>query len=248
MCSYSFNISRPTIRFTLLIVLFMFFPSQGFGHEQAILSFQLDPRPFSPALCQTSGQDKAIRIQVAKYRDLVIRKVPGQLVPSESREARVKNYVHFLRLQDLSNGAISQGAIAFDRDHAVIFTAAHPKGLAQSKFIAALPESQQRLGDVALNTFLHLRPTLYAAIDTCGPYPPFVVYGTDEEIDRIEAARRIFAQRVHQFNSDPTASSAFPLPESGMDDGFVDPDAGMGTNVSYHAMNPLNFYVPSQYP
>ncbi|WNM61981.1 hypothetical protein [Candidatus Nitrospira neomarina] len=70
---------------------------------------------------------------------------------------------------------------------------------------------------------------------------------SDEEIDRIEAARRTFAQRVHQFNRGPTASSAFIWHETGMADGFVDPDAGMGTNVSYQAMNPLSFYVPSKY-
>jgi len=185
---------------------------------------------------------------VAKYRDLVVRQVPGQIIPSESGEARIKQYVHFLRLQDLTDGIVAQGAIAFDRDHAVIFTAEHPKGLARGKFIASLPQPQQRMGDAALNTFLRLRPALYAAIDTCRPYPPFVVYGSDEEIDRIEAARRAFAQRVHQFNTDPTASSASGLPESGISDGFVDPDAGRGANVSYHALNPLNFYVRLNYP
>ncbi len=248
MYSYSFKFSRPTSSFTLLIVLFMSFPGLGFGHEQGILSFQLDPRPFSPALCQSSGHNKSIRIQVAKYQDLIIRRVPGQLVPSESREARIKQYVHFIKLQDLTDGVVTQGAIAFDRNYAVIFTAEHPEGVARSKFMASLPASQQQMGDSALNTFLHLRQVLYAAIDSCRSYPPFVVYGTDEEIDRIEAARRIFAQRVNQFNIDPKALSAFTLHETGMADGFVDPDAGMGTNVSYQAMNPLNFYVPSQYP
>jgi hypothetical protein len=185
---------------------------------------------------------------VAKYRDLVIRRVPGQFVPSQSSEARIKQYVHFIRMQDLTDGVVNQGAIAFDRNYAVIFTTEHPEGIARSKFMASLPEPQQRMGNAALNTFLHLRQIFYAAIDTCRPYPPFVVYGTDEEIDRLEAARRTFAQRVHQFNSDPTASIAFTWHETGMADGFVDPDAGMGTNVSYQAMNPLNFYVPSKYP
>lgn len=248
MWYFSFKISRPHFHFTLLIVLLMLCPCHGFAHDQDILPLRLDPRPFSPALCHISGQDKAIRIQVAKYRDLVIRQVPGQFIPSESGEARTKHYVHFLMLQDLTDGVVTQGAIAFDRNHAVIFTAEHPKGLARSRFVASLPKPQQRIGDAALNTFLHLRPALDAAIDTCRPYPPFVVYGTDEEIDRIEAARRTFAQRVQQFNSDPTASPTFTLHESGMADGFVDPDKGRGTNVSYQAINPLNFYVPSKYP
>ncbi|GJL70372.1 MAG: hypothetical protein NPIRA06_30070 [Nitrospirales bacterium] len=185
---------------------------------------------------------------MAKYQDLVIRRIPGQWIPAESREARIKQYVHFIKLQDLTNGVVTQGAIAFDRNYAVIFTAEHPEGIARSKFMASLPESQQQIGDAALNTFLHLRQILYAAIDSCRSYPPFVVYGTDEEIERIEAARRIFTKRVHQFNSDPTALSAFTFHETGMADGFVDPDAGMGTNVSYQAMNPLKFYVPSPYP
>ena len=248
MWHFSCKFSRATFRFTLLLALLLVYPGHGFAHDQDILPLRLDPRPFSPALCQSSGHDKAIRIQVAKYRDLVIRQIPGQYIPSASGEARIKQYVHFIRLQDLTDGVVTEGAIAFDRDHAVIFTAAHPKGLARSKFIVSLPEPQQRIGNAALNTFLHLRPALYAAIDTCRPYPPFVVYGTDEEIDRIEAARRTFAQRVHQFNSDPTASSAFTWHETGMSDGFVDPDAGIGTNVSYHALNPLNFYVPSKHP
>ncbi|WP_443147697.1 hypothetical protein [Nitrospira sp.] len=232
----------------LLIVLLMVCPGHGFANYQDILPLRLDPRPFSPALCQNSGHDKSIRIQVAKYQDLVIRRVPGQWIPAESREARIKQYVHFIKLQDLTDGVVTQGAIAFDRNYAVIFTAEHPEGIARSKFMASLPTSQQQIGDAALNTFLHLRQVLYAAIDSCRSYPPFVVYGTDEEIDLIEAARRVFAKRVNQFNNDPTALSAFTFHETGMADGFVDPDAGMGTNVSYQAMNPLNFYVPSQYP
>lgn len=242
------NFFRPPLRFILLIVLLVVCPGHGFAHDQDILPLRLDPRPFSPALCQSSGHDKSVRIQVAKYRDLVLRRVPGQFIPSESGVARIKQYVHFIRLQDLTDGVVTQGAIAFDRDYAVIFTEEHPEGIARSKFMASLPESQQRMGNAALNTFLHLRQVFYAAIDSCRAYPPFVVYGTDEEIDRIEAARRTFAQRVHQFNSDPTVLSAFTWHETGMADGFVDPDEGMGTNVSYQAMNPLNFYVPSKYP
>ena len=239
---------RPSFRFMLLYVLLLVHPGHGFAQDQDILPLRLDSRPFSPALCQSHGQDKSIRIQVAKYRDLVIRRVPGQFVPPESGQARIKQYVHFIRLQDLTDGIVTQGAIAFDRNYAVIFTADHPKGVARSKFITSLPEPQQRMGNAALNTFLHLRQIFYAAIDSCRSYPPFVVYGTDEEIDRIEAARRTFVKRVHQFNSDPTATSAFTWHETGMAGGFVDPEAGMGPNVSYQAMNPLNFFRPSQYP
>jgi hypothetical protein len=242
------KLSRPPFGFMVLIVLLMGGAGHGFASDQDILPLRLDPRPFSPALCQSSGHDKSIRIQVAKYRDLVIRRVPGQFIPSESGEARTKQYVHFIRLQDLTDGAVTGGAIAFDRNYAVIFTTEHPEGIARSKFLTSLRESKQRVVNAALKTFLHLRQVFYAAIDSCRSYPPFVVYGTDEEIDRIEAARRTFAQRVHQFNRDPTASSAFTWHEPGMADGFVDPDAGMGTDVSYQAMNPLSFYVPSKYP
>ncbi|HNP29191.1 MAG: hypothetical protein KC592_03035 [Nitrospira sp.] len=242
----SLKISEPTFRFTVMILLLMVYPGHGFAHDQDILPLRLDPRPFSPALCQTSGHDKTIRIQVAKYQDLVIRQVPGQLIPSESDKARIKHYVHFLTLHDLTDGIVTQGAIAFDRDHAVIFTPEHPMGLARSRFLASLPEPQQKLGNAGLNTFLRLRPVLQAAIDTCRPYPPFVIYGTDEEIDRIEAARKLFTQRVHQFNAKATALPALAFHETGITDGFVDPEAGRGTNVSYQALNPLNFYVRSQ--
>jgi len=244
MSYFSFMISQPTLRLILSAVIFLASQGQGSAHEQDILHIRLDPRPFSPALCQSAGHDKAIRIQVAKYRDLIVRRVPGQYNPSESSQARTKNYVHFLNLHDLTDGVVTRGAIAFDKDHAVIFTPDHPNGLARRKFIDTLPEPQQQIGEAALNTFLHLRPALNAAVDTCRPYPPFVTYGSDDEIDRIEAARRTFAQRVHQFNTDPTTSFVSPSPGAGKSDGFVDPDAGKGTNVSYHALNPLNFYVP----
>lgn len=244
----SFRVPRRALGLTLSIVIFLICPGQGFAHEQELLPLRLDPRPFSPALCKTIGQDKVIRIQVAKYRDLILRRVPGQHQPSESGEARIKQYVHFVRLTDLTDGAVTNGAIAFDRDHAVIFTPEQPKGLARRKFIVTLPEPQQQIGEVALNTFLHLRPALIAAVDSCRPYPPFVTYGTDDEIGRIEVARQTFAKRVHQFNADPTTASAFALPEAGIADGFVDPDAGKGTNVSYQALNPLNFYTPELYP
>lgn len=239
------TISQPILGLTLSLIMLVVCPGPGAAQDQDLLSIRLDPRPFSPALCQRTGQHKSIRIQVAKHRDLIIREVPGQYRPSESGEARIKQYVHFLKLHDLTDGVVTSGAIAFDRDHAVIFTPDHHNGLARRKFIGTLPEPQQQIGEAALNTFLRLHPALNAAIDTCRPYPPFVTYGTDDEIDRIEAARQIFAKQVHQFNVMHKTSSTFALPESGISDGFVDPDAGRGTNVSYQALNPLNFYVPS---
>ena len=248
MSYFYFIISLSGLRLILSIVIFLVSQGQGSAHNQDILHFRLDTRPFRPALCPTAGHDRTIRIQVAKYRDLIVRQVPGQYRLSESGEVRIKNYVHFLRLSDLTEGAITRGAIAFDRDHAVIFTPEQSKGLVRRKYIDTLPEPQQQIGEAALNTFLYLRPTLNAAVDTCRPYPPFVTYGSDDEIDRIEAARRTFAKRVHQFNTDPTTSSTFWLPEPGISDGFVDPDAGRGTNISYQALNPLNFHIPSKYP
>jgi hypothetical protein len=239
---------RSILRVVFLTLMCVGDPATGSPPEQKLLSIQLAPRPFSPALCQTTGHNKAIRIQAAKYRDLILRRVPGQFIPEESREARVKDYVYFVRLPDLTDGVVSQGIIAFDREHAVISTPDYPQGLSRRNFIDTLPESQQQIAEAALNTFLRLQPAFNAAIDTCRAYPPFVVYGTDDEIDRIEAARQTFAKRVQQFNTDPKASSGFALPESGISDGFVDPDAGRGTNVSYQALNPLNFYVPSEYP
>lgn len=232
------------ISMTLFTVMLMVESGSGYTQDQKLLDIQLDPRPFSPALCQTTGQNKVIRIQVAQHRDFVLRRVPGQFIPVEPREARVKDYIYFVRLHDLTDGVVSQGIIAFDREHAVISTPDNPKGMSRQRFIGTLPESQQQIAEAALTTFLRLQPALNAAVDTCRAYPPFVVYGTDEEIDRIEAARQTFAKRIHQFNTVKITSSAFALPESGISDGFVDPDAGRSTKVDYQALNPLNFYAP----
>ena len=247
MSWYVVNISRSILCLALPFILLIVSPSRGSAHDQEILHIRLDPRPFSPALCST-GQDRSIRIQVAHYRDLIVRQVPGQHRPSDSTQARTKQYVHYLRLEDLTDGVVTKGAIAFDREYAVIFTPEHPKGVARKKFIETLPESQTRTGNAALNTFLLLRPALNAAVDTCRPYPPFATYGTDDEIDRIETARRAFADQIRQFNNDPIPPPASALPKSGIVEGFVDPDAGTVTKVSYHALNPLNIYMPPLSP
>jgi hypothetical protein len=99
-------------------------------------------------------------------------------------------------LQEVTDGVVTKGRIAFDRDRPIIFTTDYPKGLARNTFLDTLPESLRPIATRAFDTFIRLHPILNAAIDTCRPYPPFVNYGTDDEIDRIEAARRIFAQQV----------------------------------------------------
>jgi len=208
------------------------------------LPLRLDERPFSPSLCKSTGDDRPISIHVRNHRDLVLNRVEGQYIPSDTNKARTKEYTHYVTLKDLTNGILKEGGIAFDRDHAVIFTPDRPKGIARTEFLASLPEHQQPVTERALATFLRLHPVFNAAIDTCRPYPPFVTYGTDDEIDRIEAGRRTFTHRVRAFNEDPAFMPSANIPEPGLEGGYVDPTGKRRTSVSYHALNPLNFYVP----
>ncbi|MGD9851901.1 MAG: hypothetical protein AB7T38_11585 [Nitrospirales bacterium] len=204
----------------------------------------LDERPFSPHLCKSTGSDRPIRIHVMNHRDLVIDRVDGQYRPADTHEARTKDYIHFISLRDLTDGILEQGAIAFDKNQAVVFTHEHPKGMARTAFLETLEMSERPLAERALATFLRLHQVFLAAIDTCRAYPPFTTYGTDDEIDRIEAGRQTFAQRVRAYNNNPTFLSSANIPDPGLDGGFVDPNGGHRSNVSYQAMNPLNFFVP----
>lgn len=208
----------------------------------------LDERPFSPYLCKSTGSDRPIRIHVMNHRDLVINRVNGQHLPADAHQARTKDYIHFVSLRDLTDGILEQGAIAFNQNHAVIFTHDYPKGIARNAFLDSLGEFQRPMAERALGTFLRLHPVFMAAIDTCRAYPPFTTYGTDDEIDRIEAGRQAFAQRVRAYNDNPTFLPSVNIPDPGLDGGFVDPNAGHRSNVSYQAMNPLNFYIPQTSP
>ncbi|MDR4496022.1 MAG: hypothetical protein R3B74_16720 [Nitrospirales bacterium] len=178
------------------------------------------------------------------HRDLVIDRVAGQYLPANAQQARIKDYIHFVSLYDLTDGALDQGAIAFNKDHAIVFTHEHPKGMARTAFLETLGKAQRPMAERALATFLRLHQVFMAAIDTCRAYPPFTTYGTDDEIDRIEAGRQTFAQRVRAYNENPTFLSSANIPDPGLDGGFVDPSGGHRSNISYQAMNPLNFYVP----
>ncbi len=213
-------------------------------HAEEVFHLTLDSRPFSPGLCKKEQNGAHIRIKAAQHRDLVIQRIPGQYIPENSQEARSKDYTHFITLEDLSNGILTDGAIAFRSDRAIIFTQSAPTGISRQAFVAALPSTQQPIAIQALNTFLRLRPIIGAAIDTCRPYPPTVRYGSDEEIDRIEAGRLHFRAMIIAYNENPLPQRALYIHETGMSDGFFDPEAGRQSHVSYQALNPLSFYVP----
>jgi len=215
-------------------------PAQG----EEFFSLQLDSKPFSQTLCHHTHQRTKIKIKVARHRDLHIHRIPGQHIPEDSLKARTKDYSYFVTLEDLSNGALNHGAIAFDIDRAVIFTQARPRGISRTSFLKTLHPTKQLIAVRTLNTFLRLRPIMNAAIDSCRPYPPTVTYDTDDEIDRIEAGRLKFYTMIKGYNENPTSQRPLFIHETGMSDGFFDPDAGQQARVSYHALNPLNFYVP----
>jgi len=213
-------------------------------HAEEVFSLTLDSRPFSPGLCKKQQKRNNIRIKAARHRDLAIHRFPGQYIPDDPLLARSKDYTHFITLKDLSNGVLNDGAIAFRTDQAVIFTQAEPTGISRKAFMETLPTPKQPIAIQALNTFLRLQTIIVAAIDTCRPYPPTVTYGTDDEIDRIEAGRLKFHTMIDAYNENPTPQRPLFIHETGMSDGFFDPDTGRQRHISYQALNPLSFYVP----
>ena len=213
-------------------------------HAEEVFNLKLDSRPFSPGLCKKQHKRTSIRIKAADHRDLVIQRIPGQYVPQNSGVARQKDYTHFMTLHDLSNGELLHGAVAFRNDRAIIFTENRPTGMSRRAFVSTLPARQQPIAIQALNTFLRLQPIINAAIDTCRPYPPTVTYGTDDEIDRIEAGRSAYRTMIEAYNKNPTPQQPLFIYESGMSEGFFNPEADQQRNVSYQALNPLSFYVP----
>ena len=199
-------------------------------------------------MCKKVNKKSYIRLHIARHRDILIKKFPGQHIPKESDEARKKDYVYFVTLADLTNGRVQKGAIAFDQRHAVIFQGDQTKGMSRTKFLAQFGKNQQILIDIALNTFLRLHSILNAAVDTCRPYPNRITYSTDDEIDRIETGKQTFKKLVKQYNEQPMWPRPLYYHESGKSQGYVDPEAGKNSNISYQALNPLNFYVPTAYP
>ena len=217
-------------------------------HADHILSLHLAAKPFSPSMCKGYGPKASIRIKITNHRDLVLKKIPGQHIPRDTDEARQKNYVHYITMADLTNNQVTNGAIAFDTRHSVIFEEAHPRGISRPAFIARQASSLRPLVNQALNTFLYIHSILNAAVDTCRPYPAKVAYETDDEILRIETGKHTYQNLVGRHNRQPIPEQFFIPHETGNSKGFVDPDAGKHSNISYHAMNPLNFYVPTSYP
>ena len=215
---------------------------------EGLLPFQIANKPFSPTMCKKTMQGSYIRIVIAKHQDLVIRKVPGQYIPRDLDEARKKDYVHYITLSDLTNGHIVNGAIAFDTHHGIIFQNSHPDGISRPEYLAQQDLRLRPLVNQALNTFVHLHPILNAAIDACRPYPAKIAYETDDELLRIETGKHTYQNLVHRHNHRPVPKHFVIRYETGKVGGFVDPNAGKDSNVSYQAMNPLNFYVPTMYP
>jgi hypothetical protein len=210
-------------------------------YSQDVFTFRLNTQAFSSTMCKKIRPDENLRLQIAHHRDLMLRKVPNQFMPRDFEEARKKPYVHFLTLQDLTNGVIHQGAIAFNEQHAVIFTEDHPKGISREEFVSHMPRKQRLVANTALNTFLRLHPILNAAVDGCRPYPSHVTYGTDDEIDKIEAGKLAYRDLAKHYNANPYPDKDLFRFERGTSGGFYDPRT-QGRRVSYLAANPLHFY------
>ena len=204
-------------------------------------ALRLATHSFSSTMCKKIRPTEHIRIRIANHRDVVLRKVANQFVPYQFEEARKKSYVHYLTLQDLTNGLIDQGAIAFDMKHAVIFSEEHPQGISREDYLATVPSKKVAIANKGLNTFLRLHPILNAAIDGCRPYPSQVTYGTDDEIDKIEAGRLTYRDLAKHYNAHPAPERKLIRYERGTSGGFYDPRT-QGKRVSYQAANPLSFF------
>lgn len=246
-------IDEKRIQFCILIIYFhtLLLGGEAFSSPladtYAIFEFRLASKPFSPTMCKKLNKESYIRLHIARHRDIHIKMFPGQHIPKETDEARKKDYVYYVTLADLTNGRVQKGAIAFDQRHAIIFQVGETHGVSRLNFLSQFDENQQTIVDLALNTFLRLHPIFNAAVDTCRPYPSRVTYGTDDEIIRIETGKRTFKKLVKQYNENPRPPGPLYYHESGKSQGYVDPEAGKNSNISYQAMNPLNFYVPALY-
>ena len=234
--------TKPLIPILSVLVSFpMWLWTPQMATAEEMLSFRIDTRPFSTAMCKKIHPLDDIRIRVAHHRDLVVRPVAGQHVPPVTDQARTKSYVHAVPLSDLTNSVIGTGTIAFTSEYAIIFTKEYPVGLSRDTFITQLPKEQQDLANRALNTFLRLHKVFNAAIDACRPYPSKVTYGTDDDINKIEAGRLTYRQLAQEFNRNPNPNTDLIRHERGLSGGFVDPTQNR-KGVSYHAINPLYFY------
>ena len=236
------SLAITCISFTILFVQALLV------HADHTLPLHLAAKPFSQTMCKGKGTKASIHIQVARHRNLILKKVPGQHVPKDPDEARQKDYVYFITLDHLTNGQVANGAIAFDARHGVIFQQTYTDGISRPVFIAQQPPRLRPLTNLALNTFLSIHPILNAAIDSCRPYPAKVMYETDDEILRIETGKHRYKNLVRQHNRHLTPEEFHIRHETGYTNGYIDPEAGKHSNISYHAMNPLNFYVPTTYP
>lgn len=218
------------------------------AHADHLLELKLDPQPFSLKMCKHMKQDFSIRIGVANRRDIIIRRYPGQYIPQNSMRARQKDYVQFVTLRDITNGTIPFGSIVFNSQHAIIVAKDFPNGLSRKQFTHLVSPQHHVLADKAFNTFLRLHPIFNAAVDACRPAPHWVAYETDDETLRIEMGKQQYLKLVQDYNAHPQPHGPLIRYQSGKVEGFIDPHAGKHTNISYQAMNPLNFYVPTSYP
>ena len=136
-------------------------------HAEEVFNLKLDSKPFSPGLCKKRHNETIIR--ATQHRDLIIQRIHGQYVSENFQEARSKDYTHFLTLNDLSNGALNHGAIAFRTDHAIIFTQTEPSEMSRETFLPTLPSAHQPIAIQALKTFLRLRPIINKDISAIRP-------------------------------------------------------------------------------
>lgn len=209
---------------------------------ERVYHLKLDTNIFKTSMCKKIHPVQDIRIPVANHRDLILKVIPGQFIPEDPEAARKKSHSHYISIEDLTNGKVSNGFVAFDNQHAVIFHENSPKGTAYDQFLAEIAPKAQDPARLGLNTFLRLHPIFNAAINACRPYPSKVLYSTDDEFDKIETNRIRYRELAADYNRHPGPEAELFIPVKGNSNGFFDPRTN-GRNQSYHVMNPLNFFV-----
>jgi hypothetical protein len=222
-----------------IVIGFLWVSPVSANHD--VFALHLNSAAFTQRMCKKITVQQDIRILASHHRDLLLKRIPNQFIPKDSEEARKKSYVYAISLQDLTDGMVNEGIVAFDQQHAVIFRSDASEGISRRQYISDLPRSLQSIADQGLNTFLHLHPILNSAINACRPYPSKALYGTDDEFDKIEKERIQYRNLVKKYNAGPDPPEDLIKPEKGKALGFVDPTY-RGKFISYQAMNPLNFF------
>ena len=134
---------KTTIMIKGIILMASILIAQQPSWAEHLFALRLEAKPFSSKMCQKMRRETAIRITAANHRDIILRQFPGQHIPSDPDQARKKNYVYYVLLEDLTNEQLRNGSIVFDSNHAIIIADNHPNGLSRPQFESLTPSNKR---------------------------------------------------------------------------------------------------------